>query len=175
MISEFETGDITDPDFIWSWRDEILLQDVRWFLTLCNVYLFGIRADTGHTELLHDSGNIFGGDGVPTLFQNYADFIGTENLVKLIENITNQDAIFFLTHFVPDTIPFVSADVVVIGSSGNIQSLAQSMNIVFAMQLLQGIQSFTQGCMDSTWHSFEDGIDFLKLRNSAFQSFDITH
>ena len=89
MISEFETGDITDPDFIWSWRGEILLQDVRWFLTLCNVYLFGIRADTGHTELLHDSGNIFGGDGITSLLQYSLDLIGSKNLVELIEDIVD--------------------------------------------------------------------------------------
>ena len=89
MISEFETGNITDPDFVWSWRGEILLQDVSWFLALCNVYLFGIRADTGQSEILHDSGDIFGGDGITSLFQYSLDLIGTKNLVKLKEDIVN--------------------------------------------------------------------------------------
>ena len=34
----------------------------------------------------HNASYVFGRDGVPPLFQNGADLIGTENLVKLIED-----------------------------------------------------------------------------------------
>lgn len=107
------------------------------------------------------------------LFQNSADLICTKNLIKLIEDITNQNPIFFLTLLIPNIIPLVSADVVVIGSTGHFRRFAQGMYVIFAMQLLQSIQSFSQGCVDGTGDAFEDGVDFLQLCNTAFQGFDI--
>ena len=89
------------------------------------------------------------------------NFVGTEDLIEFMENVVNQYAIFFLPLFIPNIVPLVSKDVVVIGAAGNIQGLAQCMDIVLALQLFQRISPVFQRRMDGAGTGFEDHDDIF--------------
>ena len=72
-----------------------------------------------------------------SLNKNSAVLLGTQHLTILIKYFTDQSAIFLSAFFEPSIAPFILENMVIEGSAGNIHSLAKSVDVVLAVQLLQ--------------------------------------